>query len=605
MLEFGNFHPDKEPVETLIELYPVILVKSSLEYANQRLGGAMRHPFLAQPALDRLNEAASILKKLVGERKIELLIWDAYRTPETQGYIFNKYLSEVKQAYPELDSQSARDKAKEFVNPPDIVFPHGTGGAVDLTLLIDNKLAPMGTGFDEFTTRAYADWYKINPPQTQKETESSRNRELLRHVMENAGFVVLDSEWWHFEYGTKTWATKTGKSIILNKILPPPDVQGPSDANRPITVRQPILESGVAQVFIDPQDRSDSLAHRKEGHYYGRSSQPTLENLERQFTFITEAEHVYFTESGLSASLIALKGLVPSNGTIVYDHLVYYEVERGLMYLANQLSWHLIKVDFTELKQATKSLKGIEGVNVFFCDNPRNWWLDTLDLKAISQVAKSKGSKLIVDTSVQPIQPALDYGADLVVMSLSKYPSMGLTLGGAILGNDQKDVSKARLAGLEEGHVLSPEAALTIWEQSITLRDRMFALSYKTEKIAEFLKEHKRVSRVRVPNPKLLHGLMGGQLSFHLLDPQQGLLIEKVVGYNSLSLKSALNLACTFGASFTTLEHFASNERYRIGIPRENTAEALIPSDMIRIGVGSERLEDIIDSLDFVLNITS
>lgn len=116
---------------------------------------------------------------------------------------------------------------------------------------------------------------------------------------------------------------------------------------------------------------------------------------------------------------------------------------------------------------------------------------------------------------------------------------------------------------------------------------------------------HRGVSKVRTPNPRLLDGLIGGQLSFHLMNPEQGPLIEKVIGYNSLSLKNPLSLACTFGAAFTSFEHFASNFRHRSGIPREKTAEVLIPDDMVRIGIGNERVEEIIDNLDFVLNITS
>lgn len=327
----------------------------------------MKYPFLAQPALNRLNEAVQILHNMAGVKNIELLIWDAYRTLETQGVIFNRYLDEVKQKNPKLNTQQAQEKSQEFVNPPDILFPHGVGGAVDITLLIDGRVANMGTPFDSFTPQSSADWYRIHPPQTQEKIEAAQNRELLRTVMEQAGFVVLDYEWWHFEYGTKTWATKTGKEIILNKLLHPPNIESPADANRSIYFRQPVLESGVAQIFTGPLDRSDSLAHKKEGHYYGRSSQPTLENFERQFTSAMEAKHAYFTESGLAAALVAFKGLVPKNGTILYDRLIYYEIERGLMYLANQLDWRLMKADFTQLNNFADLS---EHIDCFYCDNP-------------------------------------------------------------------------------------------------------------------------------------------------------------------------------------------------------------------------------------------
>ncbi len=587
--------------EEQIRLMPVTSVRASLEYSNQDIDGAISFPFLAKPTLDRLGVASTALKQSTAGRRVELLIWDAYRTRETQAAIFNAYLDEVKKKSPELDPQQAREQAREFVNPPDIVYPHGTGGAVDITLLIDNRIANMGTGYNEFVPNAYADWFRINLPNNAEEVEASKNRELLRHAMEEAGFVGLGSEWWHFEYGTRTWALKTGEELILGKILPAPTVEGPADAERFVSYRQPVLESGVAQVFSNSLDRRASLAHKQPGHYYGRNSQPTLENFGKLFTSILEAKHAYFTESGLSAALVAIKSCVPPNGHILYDDLIYYEVERGLMYVAKQLSWRLSETDFTKLKE---EIGDLEGVDAFFLDNPRNWWLDALDIREISQIAKAKGAKLIVDTSVQPLQNALDSGADLAVLSLSKYPSLGLTLGGAILSNDQDDIDKAKATGMEEGHVLSPEAALTIWAQSISLRDRMFALSHKTAQVAEFLKKHSKVLKVRIPDPALLDGLVGGQLSFHLVNAEQGPLMEKVIGHNHLSLRSALNLASTFGAAFTTFEHFSSNQRYRTGIAKEDTAEIMIPEDMVRIGLGCERLEDIIDDLDFVLNVT-
>ena len=80
----------QEANESQNRLHPITSVKASLEYAIQGLNGAIRYPFLAKPAKDRLDKASQILKRLVGDKNIELLIWDAYRTPETQGYIFNR-----------------------------------------------------------------------------------------------------------------------------------------------------------------------------------------------------------------------------------------------------------------------------------------------------------------------------------------------------------------------------------------------------------------------------------------------------------------------------------------------------------------------------------
>jgi len=601
----AEFRTSEETQETRqIKLRPITSVRAYLEYSVQNLDGAMEHPFLATPALIRLENAAQILSTME-EGKYQLLIWDAYRTRETQQAIFIRYLNQIKIGFPEYDDSTASARALEFVNPPDIVFPHGTGGAVDLTLMKDNKLANMGTNFDDFIPQSEADWYRENLPLTETDVEACKNRKLLREVMEQAGFVVLDSEWWHFEYGTRMWADKTGETTILDRVLSLPYIESPADDKRNVDLRQPSLETGVAQVFLRPADRADSLAHLKEGHYYGRSSQPTLEHLERHFLNTLEGKHAWFTESGLSAAVIAVKSCVPPKGTLLYDHLTYYEVERALMHLAKQLSWQLIKADFTQLSEDAFHQGESKRIDALFCDNPRNWWLDTLDIRTISHFAKIVGAKLIVDTSVQPLQPALKKGADLMVISLSKYPSIGLTLGGAIVGDNHKDINQVKSTATEEGHILPPEAAFTIWGQLTTMRDRMFALSHKTEKLASFLGEHPKVAKVRIPNPALLGGLIGGQLTFHLVNPEQGPKMEKVIGFNALSLRSSLSLACTFGASFTTFEHFSSNKRHRTGVPIKDTTEALITDDMVRLGIGYEKVEDIADDLDFLLDITS
>ena len=70
---------------------------------------------------------------------------------------------------------------------------HNRGIAVDLTI-IDNKTTKeldMGTGFDNFTDTAHADFDKLSP-------QILQNRRLLRSLMEKNGFKILDTEWWHF-----------------------------------------------------------------------------------------------------------------------------------------------------------------------------------------------------------------------------------------------------------------------------------------------------------------------------------------------------------------------------------------------------------------------
>jgi cystathionine beta-lyase/cystathionine gamma-synthase len=298
--------------------------------------------------------------------------------------------------------------------------------------------------------------------------------------------------------------------------------------------------------------------------------------------------------------------VVPAGGRVVYDAYIYYEVERELIFMAAQNNWEIIKIDLTDLGATRKRLQAYSSIDLFFYDTPRNWWLDSLDAREVAEIAKEKGATIVVDISVQPLRQLLEVGcADVAVCSSSKYPSLGLAVGGVILSDNEEVVGKCRSVASREGHVLSPDAATTIWSQAVSLRDRLVALSIKAERIASFLRGHGSVRTVRIPNKDISGGLVGGQISFHPKNANHGALMEEIIGQNSLSQKSALYLACTFGASVTIFERFASSMRHRTGIPREATNEVAIPDDIVRLGIGCEHEEDIINELEFLLNIAS
>jgi cystathionine beta-lyase/cystathionine gamma-synthase len=249
-------------------------------------------------------------------------------------------------------------------------------------------------------------------------------------------------------------------------------------------------------------------------------------------------------------------------------------------------------------------LEEVGVASVIYADSPRNWFLDVLDIEAISQLAHGHGAKLVVDTSLQPLQNARAKGADVEVISLSKYPSNGMAMGGACVSDNADLMKEINLRVASDGHMLAQPAAQIILHQSQSLNDRLHDVSGKAGKVTAFLRDHPDVLSVNCPDPQKLDGLSGGQITFLLRDASQGNLFEAIVGNNALS-GFPLHLAGTFGAAITTIEHFASNPRHREGIPKEATNEILIPDNMVRLGIGLEDVDEIIDALNFVLNMSS
>ncbi|MFA5180615.1 MAG: PLP-dependent transferase [Syntrophales bacterium] len=584
-------------------LVPIRGCKTLLQYDLKGLPGAMQHPFLAAATADRLEEAKRNLKNNKIIPNAEILIWDAYRTKEVQRKIFSQYQEDIRNNFPTINKVDLYRKTCEFVSSPEMVFPHGTGGAVDVTLIVDGHMAYMGSDFDEFVPESAADWFRQRMPKTPSEVEAARNREVLRKAMEDAGFVGIESEYWHFEFGTQTWAIKTGNKPLLTSVLPKPLVEGPASTTSIVPLRQPAFQSGVAQIFTSQKSRAESLAHKKPGHYYARTSHPTNEGL-KQFiqAHVIPSNHLLLCQSGLSACLLALKAVVPIGGQIVYDNHIYYEVQRSAKTMAKQLGWKLSETNFSHLRERLQNA-GInyQTVDAFYCDNPRNWWLEGFDIERIAQKVHEIGALLIVDTSVQPLQDVLAKGADIAVCSLSKYPSKGKTIGGCVATNNENLMKRIRQIASDEGHVLAPEAALTIWEQITNIHDHMKSVSEKAEMVSAFLRNRSAIQSVRIPDKKFTDGYVGGQLTFDIKNFQCGYIMEKLIGHNSLSTDTALHLACTFGASYTTFEHFASNVRYRTGIRREDTNEIAIPSTFVRLGIGCESADRIINDLSFYL----
>lgn len=147
--------------------------------------------FLQRPAAEALVRVNAQLKK----QGLGLVIFDGYR-PWSVTKLFWEVVPEDK---------------RKFVADPAKGSKHNRGCAVDLSIydLQTGSLIPMPSGYDEFTDRASPN-YKGG---TDKET---RNRDMLRNLMEGEGFTVNPNEWWHFDY--KDWEQYAIYDIAFSEI---------------------------------------------------------------------------------------------------------------------------------------------------------------------------------------------------------------------------------------------------------------------------------------------------------------------------------------------------------------------------------------------------
>ncbi len=156
--------------------------------------------WLRESTSERLGRAAASLPQRWG-----ICVFDAWRPLPLQAELYHAAYGD-----PGLPDGFVSPADPDPTTPP----PHVTGGTVDCSLTLDGiPLAPNG-GFDDFTARARADAL---------EGEPGTDRELRRWLywtMRSAGFVVLDCEWWHFEFGTRRWAAITGQEPRFGPAVP-------------------------------------------------------------------------------------------------------------------------------------------------------------------------------------------------------------------------------------------------------------------------------------------------------------------------------------------------------------------------------------------------
>ena len=173
--------------------HPRILILEN--YLNAGWENSQSGAWLRAEVQDRLIKVVESLPEPWG-----LCIFDAWRPLSLQAELYD-----AAYANPILPEGFVSPANAEPQSPP----PHLTGGTVDCSFTLSGIPLGLGTGFDDFTATAAANALENN---------IGINRDLRRWLywaMRSEGFIVLDCEWWHFEYGTRRWAALLGEKPLF------------------------------------------------------------------------------------------------------------------------------------------------------------------------------------------------------------------------------------------------------------------------------------------------------------------------------------------------------------------------------------------------------
>lgn len=149
---------------------------------------------------------------------IKLHFFGGWRHIAVQYTAWENNLSKKRKEFPNAtESEVMRIARLTSADPTRGGFgPHQTGGAIDLTLVQDGKELDMGTPFSYHGVECQTDYKNITSKQR-------KNRDLLRQVLHDAGFINYPGEWWHYSYGDRAWAAYGHKPYAIYGRIDNPD----------------------------------------------------------------------------------------------------------------------------------------------------------------------------------------------------------------------------------------------------------------------------------------------------------------------------------------------------------------------------------------------
>jgi len=350
-------------------------------------------------------------------------------------------------------------------------------------------------------------------------------------------------------------------------------------------------------VFKNAQEAAKRFSGEEPGNVYSRFTNPTVKAFEERLASLEGAEQCIATSSGMSAILATFMALCkPGDHVVVSKSIFGTSVQLFNNFLAK---WGL-NISFVDLPDLNAwEAATTKNTKFYFLETPSNPLTEIVDLKKLSQLAKSKKVKLIIDNCfcTPALQKPIDHGADIIIHSATKYlDGQGRCLGGAVLGK-KRLMNEIYTFLRNSGVTLSPFNAWVFLKGLETLKIRMAQQSNNAIKLATYLEKNKNISKVYYPglkshpqyNTAIAQQSTGGAvLSFVVKGGQKA-------AWQIINKTKLMSITANLGDTKTTITHPATTTHSRL--TQEQRDDAGIDDGLVRIAVGLEHIDDIIADL--------
>jgi len=353
-------------------------------------------------------------------------------------------------------------------------------------------------------------------------------------------------------------------------------------------------------VFNSAEEAKARFAGELDGYLYSRYGNPTVTMFEERMALNEGAEACFATASGMAGVFASLMSYLKSGDEVVSSRALFGSCYHILYQILPRygITTHLI--DGTDLSQWEKYIT--KKTKCIFLESPSNPTMEIIDIQSVSKIAHNHNALVIVDNILASpvLQKPLELGADIVVYSGTKHiDGQGRSIGGAILSSKQHYEDFIKPYMRHTGPTLSPFNAWILLKGLETLQLRMVQHCDNALQVANYLSQHPKVEKTIYPG-------LENHPQYSLAKKQMleaGSIVTFIIkGTDTFKFMNALNLfdiSNNFGDTKSLVTHPATTTHRVIG--EEGRKKLNIPDNMIRLSIGLEDVEDLIEDIDQAL----
>ncbi len=380
-------------------------------------------------------------------------------------------------------------------------------------------------------------------------------------------------------------------------------IHGAEAANDTPAVSPPIFQTSTFRLRT-PEEGAELAAEIAPATFYTRYGSPNTKQAEALLAALEDAEAALAVGSGMAAITIALMANLKAGDHVIAQNTHYTSALWLLQHTLPSFGVEVTQVDQRDTEAFARALR--PNTKVIYTESPTNPTMDLTDLRATAAIAHSAGALAITDNTFASSynQRPLEMGYDLVLHSATKYLNGHADVTAGVILGSEKLLAEAWEYLRVYGPVLHPFEAWLLRRGMQTYGLRMAVHNRNALQVAQFLESHPAVSHVYYPGleshpqhelaKRQMKGGFGGMLAFEMKGGYDA-------AYRAIGRTEVCILAVSLGGIETLITHPASmihshqsdEERERAGIS---------PS-LIRLSVGIEEVEDIIEDLDKALGV--